>query len=152
MMCKLSCIADAQPASPSAGGGGSSGAQGEPGGQRAEDRGARAARAPPAARGLKGNWEALWAAVAKDHCHAGLIWNETTRAELREALQVLSASLLGRAWVGDSSSLAGPLPCVLWCRVRPLESNRPCAGRGSVPVWCEAMLGCSHAGLHPGSL
>ncbi len=93
MMCKLSCMADAQPASPSAGGGGSSGTQGEPGGQRAEDRGARAARAPPAARGLKGNWEALWAAVAKDHCHAGLIWNETTRAELREALQVRAASL-----------------------------------------------------------
>lgn len=78
------------PASPSVGSGGGGppgapGANGQAGGRRAEDRGAGAGA--PAARGLKGNWEALWAAVARDHCHAGLIWNETTRAELREALQ-----------------------------------------------------------------
>lgn len=46
---------------------------------------------PPMGRtagGLKGNWGAFWEAVMRDHCHAGLIWNEGTRAELREALQV----------------------------------------------------------------
>ena len=41
-----------------------------------------------AAASLRCNWDAFWGAVAKDHCHAGLIWNERTRAELREALQV----------------------------------------------------------------
>ena len=39
-------------------------------------------------RNLHCNWEAFWGAVLKDHCHAGLIWNERTRSELREALQV----------------------------------------------------------------
>ncbi len=44
---------------------------------------------PPGAAGtLKGNWEAFWGAVQRDHAHAALIWNEATRAELREALQV----------------------------------------------------------------
>lgn len=46
---------------------------------------------PPVARtagALKGNWGLFWGAVLRDHCHAGLIWNEGTRAELREALQV----------------------------------------------------------------
>ena len=46
---------------------------------------------PPVGRtagGLKGNWTLFWGAVLRDHCHAGLIWNEGTRAELREALQV----------------------------------------------------------------
>lgn len=37
---------------------------------------------------LRGNWEALWRNLPRDHYHAGLIWNEATRAELREALQV----------------------------------------------------------------
>ena len=80
------------PASLSVGGSGGGapgapGANGQAGGRRPEERGAGAGAGQPAARGLKGNWEALWAAVARDHCHAGLIWNETTRAELREALQ-----------------------------------------------------------------
>ncbi len=38
--------------------------------------------------GLRGNWEALWANVLRDHCHAGLVWNESTRGELRQALKV----------------------------------------------------------------
>ena len=37
---------------------------------------------------LKGNWEELWRQVQRDHAHAGLLWNERTRAELRDALQV----------------------------------------------------------------
>lgn len=41
-----------------------------------------------AAGASRGNWEAMWGAVGWDHHHAGLIWNETTRAELRLALQV----------------------------------------------------------------
>jgi DNAJ protein RME-8 N-terminal len=54
---------------------------------------------------IKGNWDALWSAVLRDHYHAGLIWNETTRAELREALQVPAlqparASLLVWGFVG----------------------------------------------------
>ncbi|KAK9822709.1 hypothetical protein WJX81_005943 [Elliptochloris bilobata] len=88
------------PVSPSAGGSGSgavAGANGQLGGRKSEDRGAGAAAGPPQ-RGLKGNWDALWAAVARDHCHAGLIWNETTRAELHEALQAEAAVLAaGRA-------------------------------------------------------
>jgi DnaJ family protein C protein 13 len=47
-------------------------------------------------RGLKGNWEALWAAAARDHCHAGLVWNETTRGELRSALEREEAGLRAR--------------------------------------------------------
>ena len=45
-------------------------------------------RRPSGTPELRGNWEAFWSAVDKDHCHAALIWNERTRAELREALQV----------------------------------------------------------------
>ena len=41
-------------------------------------------------RSLRCNWDAFWGAALKDHCHAGLIWNERTRSELREALQVLT--------------------------------------------------------------
>lgn len=54
-------------------------------------RGASLNVPPPVGRtagGLKGNWALFWGAVLRDHCHAGLIWNEGTRAELREALQV----------------------------------------------------------------
>jgi hypothetical protein len=42
---------------------------------------------------LKGNWDAFWAAVQRDHSNAALIWNEACRAELREALQAEEASL-----------------------------------------------------------
>lgn len=56
-------------------------------------------RRPTGAPELKGNWEAFWAAVDKDHCHAALIWNERTRAELREALQVrLYFALFTLSW------------------------------------------------------
>lgn len=41
---------------------------------------------------LRGNWEAFWAQVDRDHSHAALVWNERTRAELREALQVRRAT------------------------------------------------------------
>lgn len=60
-------------------------------------RGASLNVPPPVARtagGLKGNWGLFWGAVQRDHCHAGLIWNEGTRAELREALQVRSDCFL----------------------------------------------------------
>ena len=60
-------------------------------------RGASLNVLPPVARtagGLKGNWGLFWGAVQRDHCHAGLIWNEGTRAELREALQVQSNCFL----------------------------------------------------------
>lgn len=43
--------------------------------------------------GLKGNWDALWSAVLRDHCHAGLVWNAATRAELRDALDMEHAAL-----------------------------------------------------------
>jgi len=59
--------------------------------QGSMQRGASLNVPPPVARtagGLKGNWGLFWGAVQRDHCHAGLIWNEGTRAELREALQV----------------------------------------------------------------
>jgi DnaJ family protein C protein 13 len=42
---------------------------------------------------LKGNWDAFWGAVQRDHSHAALVWNEGTRAELREALQAEEAAL-----------------------------------------------------------
>jgi DnaJ family protein C protein 13 len=53
----------------------------------------RTLRAVQAVGGLKGNWGALWAAAVKDHCHAGLIWNESTRRELRDALEREEAGL-----------------------------------------------------------
>jgi hypothetical protein len=43
--------------------------------------------------GLKGNWVALWVAAGRDHCHAGLVWNESTRRELRDALEREEAGL-----------------------------------------------------------
>ncbi|WIA30400.1 hypothetical protein OEZ86_000485 [Tetradesmus obliquus] len=46
-----------------------------------------------AAGGLRGNWPAFWAAASKDHCHAGLVWNESTRRELRDALDKEVAGL-----------------------------------------------------------
>jgi len=51
---------------------------------------------PPPARGLRGNWPALWQALARDHCHAGLVWNEGTRQELRSALEREEAGLSAR--------------------------------------------------------
>lgn len=39
-------------------------------------------------RSLRANWDAFWTAALRDHCHAGLIWNQQTRSEFREALQV----------------------------------------------------------------
>ena len=51
-------------------------------------------------RSLRCNWDAFWSAALKDHCHAGLIWNERTRSELREALQVPSlASSDDMIWI-----------------------------------------------------
>jgi hypothetical protein len=79
---------------------GSSGS--EAGGRRPRGAAPRPGTAPPAARGLKGNWAALWAALDRDHCHAGLIWNEATRAELREALQARPAAGAPAAAAGTS--------------------------------------------------
>jgi DnaJ family protein C protein 13 len=62
---------------------------------------------PPRPGTLKGNWEAFWAAAARDHSHAALIWNEGTRAELRQALQAEEAALrLARLRAADAGSLA----------------------------------------------
>ncbi|KAK9868448.1 hypothetical protein WJX84_004951 [Apatococcus fuscideae] len=65
--------------------------------------------APPAPKtassSLKGNWEEFWRNVRRDHAHAGLIWNERTRAELRDALQAGELSLKqakSRARVGTA--------------------------------------------------
>ncbi|KAL0042756.1 hypothetical protein WJX79_009797 [Trebouxia sp. C0005] len=70
-------------------------------------RGASLNVPPPVARtagGLKGNWGLFWGAVQRDHCHAGLIWNEGTRAELREALQTEEALLRqGRMRVAEGA-------------------------------------------------
>lgn len=44
-----------------------------------------------------------------DHCHAGLIWNEQTRAELQEALETeLKELKTGKMKVADGS---GGYPC-----------------------------------------
>jgi DnaJ family protein C protein 13 len=53
------------------------------------------ARLPPRAPYslLKGNWGALWDALGKDHFHAGLIWNEQCRVDLRQALEREEAGL-----------------------------------------------------------
>ncbi|KAL0040215.1 hypothetical protein WJX77_000548 [Trebouxia sp. C0004] len=70
-------------------------------------RGASLNVPPPVARtagGLKGNWSLFWGAVQRDHCHAGLVWNEGTRAELREALQTEEALLRqGRMRVAEGA-------------------------------------------------
>jgi hypothetical protein len=67
----------------------------------------------PAAAGPKGNWEAFWAAVHKDHSNAALIWNEGTRAELREALQA-------RAAFPATAYSPQPSFCLLSCLCLPL--------------------------------
>ncbi|KAK2077974.1 hypothetical protein QBZ16_003842 [Prototheca wickerhamii] len=36
---------------------------------------------------LRGNWDAFWLNVDRDHAHAALVWNAAARAELREALR-----------------------------------------------------------------
>ncbi len=62
-----------------------------------------------AAPQLRANWDAFWAAVDKDHCHAALIWNERTRSELREALQTEENALrLGRQRVADAEGGVSP--------------------------------------------
>ncbi|KAK9807966.1 hypothetical protein WJX73_008492 [Symbiochloris irregularis] len=55
-------------------------------------------------RGRRGNWDAFWAQVDKDHCNAGLIWNERTRSELRNALQAEEAALAGGRARTDSKA------------------------------------------------
>lgn len=53
---------------------------------------------------LKGNWPAFWEACMADHCSAGLMWNERTRQELRDALSAEEQALrLGRIKVADRS-------------------------------------------------
>lgn len=53
---------------------------------------------------LKGNWAAFWEACMTDHCSAGLMWNERTRQELRDALHAEEQALrLGRMKVADRS-------------------------------------------------
>jgi hypothetical protein len=39
---------------------------------------------------LQYNWPEFWLQVDRDHYHAGLIWNESCRQELRETLKVCS--------------------------------------------------------------
>lgn len=67
-----------------------------------QEREQAASRRPPQeppdmGRSLRCNWDAFWSATQKDHCHAGLIWNERTRSELREALQVRTLSTVHTA-------------------------------------------------------
>lgn len=51
---------------------------------------------------LKGNWEVFWTNAMRDHCTAGLIWNERTRTELKEALEAEEKDLmLGRTRVAE---------------------------------------------------
>ena len=51
---------------------------------------------------LKGNWEVFWTNIMRDHCVSGLIWNERTRTELREALEAEEKDLtLGRTRVAE---------------------------------------------------
>ena len=46
----------------------------------------------------------FWSNVLQDHSHAALIWNERTRAELRESLEAERKELkLGRMRVADGS-------------------------------------------------
>mmetsp|Transcript_48085 Transcript_48085/g.121362 ORF Transcript_48085/g.121362 Transcript_48085/m.121362 type:complete len:1147 (+) Transcript_48085:107-3547(+) len=78
---------------------------------------------------LKGNWEAFWAAIQQNHHHAGLVWNERTRAELREALEAEDAALrLGRQRVGQG---AGQYPCWNYSEFRVIYNtlaNELCIG------------------------
>ncbi|GAB4814092.1 hypothetical protein N2152v2_001138 [Parachlorella kessleri] len=55
---------------------------------------------------LRCNWDGFWAAVGRDHSHAGLIWNERTRSELREALQTEESLLrMARMRASDGSGV-----------------------------------------------
>ncbi|GAX72903.1 hypothetical protein CEUSTIGMA_g358.t1 [Chlamydomonas eustigma] len=58
--------------------------------------------------GLRGNWPAFWAACLRDHRHAGLIWNQTTRLELRDALEKEEAGF--RSGKVSTSSATSPVP------------------------------------------
>ena len=81
------------------------------------------------ARGLRANWEAFWAAAARDHCHAGLVWNERTRSELREALQVRARTSSGTSASQVPVCLQGPAPVSL-CGFRGLQHSLwECASR-----------------------
>lgn len=56
---------------------------------------------------LQGNWIAFWDQVDKDCNHAGLIWNETCRSELRHSLKAEEILLqLGRQKLLESESLS----------------------------------------------
>jgi DnaJ family protein C protein 13 len=67
-----------------------------------------AAPPPPRPPLLRGNWPALWAAAARDHHSAGLIWNERTRGELRAALAAEEAAL--RAGRAAAAAAGAPPP------------------------------------------
>lgn len=73
-------------------------------------------RAPGATSALacavKGDWEALWSALARDHHHAGLVWNETTRGELRLALQVLTPPEIRRLVLHCLDECVSKHPCL----------------------------------------
>eukprot|EP00983_Pelagomonas_calceolata_P008680 283487-Pelagomonas_calceolata.AAC.1 len=71
----------------------STGVQSGVGHSSGEGSATSAAAAKLSGGGLRGNWGALWHALAMDHYHAGLIWNEATRAELRGALAREEAAL-----------------------------------------------------------
>ena len=92
-------------------------------------------------RSLRCNWDAFWSAALKDHCHAGLIWNERTRSELREALQVwISSSMHSASEHAHTLSHHQKHFCiacshsmqVLLCLALPQcqVAEQPCLGKG----------------------
>ena len=88
------------------------------------------------------DWRSLWRDLARDHAHAGLVWNERTRAELRDALAAEAAALRrGKAAAAGgasfapsaSASAAGGGGGLLWNHWEfsvpyPSLASEPCAG------------------------
>ena len=74
------------------------------GGKAEGSRSSLALHAKGSGGGLRGNWGALWRALALDHYNAGLIWNEATRGELRGALAAEEMALRWACSLGFRSA------------------------------------------------
>ena len=94
------------------------------------------------------DWTSLWRDLARDHAHAGLLWNEATRRELRDSLSAERSELRrGRARAAGAAA-------VLWNHwefgvAYPSLAGEPCVGGVYVRLLADAADPAAAARAHP---